>query len=363
MALYRSRYHPPGTAPGTLSTHPDTPAGEATLCLTRFDAETLEERPAATIEECLAGLRAAEAAGGKGTVWLHVAGTPDADLAERLKVAFGLHPLALEDVLNGCQRPKAEMYDEHLFVVLSHAEYTGRDLHLYQTSLFLKDNLVLSIDCCAADLLTPIRNRLRQGGQMRKRGADYLLYALIDLAVDHKFPVLERLGVEVEALENELLEDADAKAMPRIHRLKRHMLLLRGMLWPEREVLSQMQRGDMEPAISRKTQVFLRDSYDHAAQALDLLETYREVLADLQNLMMMASGNRLNDIIRILTVISIIFMPLTFIAGIYGMNFDREAGPWNMPELGWAYGYPTVMLAMLAIALGMLWFFRRRGWI
>ncbi|MBU0726719.1 MAG: magnesium/cobalt transporter CorA [Alphaproteobacteria bacterium] len=370
MPKYRPRFHTPGTSPGTLTSHPDQPAGEAVLTLVRYDSETLDERPNATLEECLAAVQEQEAAqssdgGGprKGVVWLHVTGMPDADLAARLQNMLGLHPLALEDVLAGSQRPKVEQYEEHLFVVLSHADYTGLDLHLYQTSLFLKGSLVVSIDSCPSELLGPIRTRLRAGGRMRQRGADYLLYALIDLAVDHKFPVLERLGTQVEEMEASLLANPKPGSTIRIHRLKRHMMLLRRALWPEREVLSQMQRGDMEPAISRKTQVFLRDTYDHAVQAMDLLETYREVLGDLQNLLLTAASNRLNDIIRVLTVISIIFMPLTFIVGVYGMNFDREAGPWAMPELGWAYGYPAVMLAMLGIAVGMLWFFKRRGWI
>lgn len=386
--LYGSSYQIPGTSPGALIAPADQPAGEAVLTLTRFDAHKVAEAQHVTPEECQGWLAEAAAAGqavtgqavagqegdrkepppagkhpGQPIFWLHVSGTPDADLARRLQDSLGLHPLALEDVMNGGQRPKVELYDEHLFVVFTHADYSGLDLRLFQTSLFLKGNLVISIDAGDDGLFRPVRERLSRGGKLRQLGPDYLLYALIDLIVDHKFPLLERMGAEIEDLETDLLEDPPADANRRLHRMKRHLLLLRRQQWPEREVLNVLLRGDKDMGIGKKTLVYLRDSYDHAVQLMDLLETYREVVTELQNALMLATSNRLNDIIRVLAVISVIFMPLTFIVGVYGMNFDPEAGWLSMPELGWTYGYPAVMLFMLGLTVGMLWFFRRRGWL
>lgn len=372
--LYGSSYQIPGTSPGTLTAPADQPAGEAVLTLTRFDSHAVEEAVHVTPEECRtwlaeAAARAPEAEtpagkhGNRSIFWLHISGTPDADLARRLQGSLGLHPLALEDVLNGGQRPKAELYDEHLFVVMTHVDYSGIDLRLHQTSLFLKGNLVISIDAGNDELFQPVRERLARGGRLRQLGPDYLLYALIDLIVDHKFPLLERMGAEIEDLETDLLENPPDDANRRLLKLKRHLLLLRRQQWPEREVLNLLLRGDKEMGIGKKTLPYLRDSYDHAVQLMDLLETYREVVTELQNALMLATSNRLNDIIRVLAVISVIFMPLTFIVGIYGMNFDREAGWMNMPELGWAYGYPAVMIFMLGLTVGMLWFFRKRGWL
>ena len=378
--LYGSSYQIPGTSPGALIAPADQPAGEAVLTLTRFDSGTVEEAPHVTPEECrtwlaeaadaaaqLPAAGAAEGTAGKHPnrpiFWLHVTGTPDADLARRLQDSLGLHPLALEDVMNGGQRPKVELYDEHLFVVLTHADYSGLDLRLFQTSLFLKGNLVISIDAGDDGLFQPVRQRLVQGGRLRQLGPDYLLYALIDMVVDHKFPLLERMGAEIEDLETDLLEDPPADANRRLLKLKRNLLLLRRQQWPEREVLNLLLRGDKEMGIGKKTLPYLRDSYDHTVQLMDLLETYREVVTELQNALMLAASNRLNDIIRVLAVISVIFMPLTFIAGVYGMNFDPQAGLLNMPELGWAYGYPAVMIFMLVLTGGMLWFFRKRGWL
>ncbi|EKE75301.1 magnesium/cobalt transporter CorA [Oceanibaculum indicum] len=375
--LYGSSYQIPGTSPGALIAPADQPAGEAVLTLTRFDSSKVEEAVHVTPEDCRAWLaQAAEAAArvpeaeapaskhaNRAIFWLHISGTPDADLARRLQDSLGLHPLALEDVLNGGQRPKVELYDEHLFVVMTHVDYSGVDLRLYQTSLFLKGNLVISIDAGDDGLFLPVRERLTRGGRLRQLGPDYLLYALIDLIVDHKFPLLERMGSEIEDLETDLLEDPPADANRRLLRMKRHLLLLRRQQWPEREVLNLLLRGDKEMGIGKKTLPYLRDSYDHTVQLMDLLETYREVVTELQNALMLATSNRLNDIIRVLAVISVIFMPLTFIVGVYGMNFDPAAGWLNMPELGWAYGYPAVMIVMLGLTVGMLWFFRKRGWL
>lgn len=375
--LYGSSYQIPGTSPGTLTAPADRPAGEAVLTLTRFDSSKVEEAVHVTPEDCRAWLaQAAEAAArvpeaeapagkhaNRAIFWLHISGTPDADLARRLQDSLGLHPLALEDVLNGGQRPKVELYDEHLFVVMTHVDYSGVDLRLHQTSLFLKGNLVISIDAGDDGLFLPVRERLTRGGRLRQLGPDYLLYALIDLIVDHKFPLLERMGAEIEDLETDLLEDPPADANRRLLRMKRHLLLLRRQQWPEREVLNLLLRGDKEMGIGKKTLPYLRDSYDHTVQLMDLLETYREVVTELQNALMLTTSNRLNDIIRVLAVISVIFMPLTFIVGVYGMNFDPEAGWLSMPELGWAYGYPAVMIFMLGLTVGMLWFFRKRGWL
>jgi len=351
MTVFQTRYPPPGTAPGTLA-GAAIEAGTLNISLINYTADRIEEFGRAGIADCRQSLDHPD------KTWIHVTGRPDPQLLTDLGEFFGLHPLALEDVLNQGQRPKADVYDDQLFVVMSEMRQTPNGLAAAQVSFFLGPNFVISIqEDGAEDLFEPIRRRLRQNGsRLRTKDSDYLLYALIDVVVDRKFPVLERIGERIEQLDNELLEKPSRAAVGEIHEMKRDLLVVRRFCWPEREVIGWLLR-DEASLIGGESRTYLRDCYDHAVQIIDLLETYREMVAMQMEVYLSAISHRLNEIIRVLTVISTIFIPLTFITSLYGMNFDA------MPELHSPWGYPIVVALMAGIALAMIFWFWRRGWL
>lgn len=295
-------------------------------------------------------------------IWVHVEGLGDVEIIETLGEIFELHGLALEDVIDVHQRPKVEEYGQYLYIVARMA-VPGAQLETEQFSLFLGPNFVLSFDERPEDRLNPVRERIRsKRGQIRNVGADYLAYALLDTIVDAYFPILEDYGERLEALEDEVVEHPDPRCVSRIHRIRRDLLMLRRAIWPQRESTNSLLR-DVTPLITDETRVYIRDCYDHTVQLLDLVETYRELGADLMDVYLSSVSNRINEIMRVLTVISVIFMPLTFLAGVYGMNFNPDASPWNMPELNWYWGYLFALVLMAVIAVGQLVLFWRRGWL
>ncbi|HEX2164045.1 MAG TPA: magnesium/cobalt transporter CorA [Thermoanaerobaculia bacterium] len=348
--IFDKRHAAPGTAPGTL--RPSAQRVErVTIHVIRYSPEDFDEREVASLEECAA--LAPPAAG--GVTWIDVVGLHDIELVARLGDTFGLHPLALEDVLNTGQRPKLDEYDDHLFCVLRDF-HGGETLISEQIALFLKPGLVLTLQELPGDSFEPVRERLRRGrGRIRAAGADYLAYALIDALVDQFFPLLEQQGERIEALEEELIAAPTPETLERIYRLRRELLLLRRAAWPEREVIGALRREETA-LVGREVKLFLGDAYDHAVQVLDILETYRELAGSMLDVYLSSLSHRMNEVMKVLTVIATIFIPLTFVAGVYGMNFDR------MPELHWRWGYPASLLLMTAIALGLIVFFRRRGW-
>lgn len=358
MSYFSKRYHPPGTSPGTL--HHERKATGAPLRLFAIDYTETEftERELATTEECRFFLER------ETLTWIHVQGDAEAETMRQLGAVFGLHPLALEDVINSGQRPKVEEYGEQLFTVLAHPvrnpDFAGVDI--VQLSFFVGRNFVISFHPGDADPFEPIRRRLRNdAGHIRRRGADYLLYALLDLVVDEGFPVLEQLGDDIEQIEEQLLDRPTRNTLLQLHRLKRTMLIMRRMLWPQREVLNKLLRNETG-IVTDGNHVYYRDCYDHTIQIMDLIETYRDVITGLVDIYLSSVSYRLNETMRVLTVIATIFIPLTFITGVYGMNFDSGASPWAMPELRWYYGYPLVWLVVVGITSGMLIFFRRKHW-
>jgi len=356
MAFFTKRYHPAGTAPGTLSKPAAGDAAPLRLHLIDYDAEQISVQEDVTAAACNAYLER------KTITWVHVEGRPTEDALRDLGATFGLHTLALEDVLNTGQRPKIEPFDDQLFVVMSLPLMVDGLVVVHQVSLFIGDNYLISF--CETDFtpFLPIVARLRaKGGRMRSRGADYLAYALLDIIIDHGFPLLERFGLQLEDLEEQILETADRDALQQIHTIKRELILLRRSLWPHRDVINQVLRNDND-LIRQDTLVYLRDCYDHTIQIIDLLETYRDMASSMLDIYMSSVSNRMNSVMRVLTVIATIFIPLTFIVGVYGMNFDRTAGPWSMPELGHPLGYVFVWLVMVVIAAGMILFFRSRRW-
>ncbi|MDH3287678.1 MAG: magnesium/cobalt transporter CorA [Betaproteobacteria bacterium] len=356
MAKLMKRYHPPGTPPGTLARRERHRLEPPRIALVNYDEARLDEIKDATPAQC------AQYRDRPSTTWVHVSGHAEVEQLRELGKLLGLHALALEDVLNTGQRPKIERFDGQLFVIVSLPVAAGSAIPTEQISLFLTDNLVVSFHEGTSDAFEPVRKRLDDGvGWLRGRKADALLYALLDLVVDHGFPVLEQLGEQIEDLESDILRAADRKSLHALHRVKRDLLTLRRMLWPQREVLNRLL-AEGQGLIAESTKLYLRDCYDHTIQIMDLIETYRDMTASMLDIYLSSVSNRLNETMRVLTVIATIFIPPTFFASVYGMNFDRNASPWSMPELGWAYGYPALWSVMLITVLGMLFYFKRRKW-
>lgn len=348
------RRTPPGSSPGTLIPDPEAP--RPVVRGFSYDADQIFEEP---IED-LATLP--DLMGRSRVTWIDVCGLGDILILQRLGEYFGMHRLALEDVVNVYQRPKVEEYDDHLFVVMRMpVDAAGFDSE--QLSLFLGNDYVLTFQERIGDCFEPVRERLRRKrGRIREAGADYLAYALVDAVTDAYFPVLERHGETVEALEEAVVEHPEPSLVGQIQDVKHSLLAIRRAVWPQREMLNNLIR-EHTPFVTERTRVYLRDCYDHAVQLMDMVETYREIASGLIDIYLSGMSARLNEVMKVLTIIATVFMPLSFITGLYGMNFDRQTSPWNMPELGWHWGYFYALGVMLAIALGFVWYFRRRGWI
>lgn len=298
-----------------------------------------------------------------GLMWLHVQGAGDAAVQDVLSRSLDLHPLALEDAAKLGQRPKVEEYPDHLFVILSCPRIESGRLSVEQVSLALTRDRVISFCHGQEDPFVSIRERLAvPNGYLRRQPADGLFHALVDWVVDQGFPVLDHYTEEMELLENLLLKAPDQHSFHQIHRLRRELLLLRHVLWPQREMISRLAR-DEQALIRPETRLYLRDCHDHALMLLDLLETARDMASNLLEVYLSSESNRLNENMRFLTVIATVFMPLTFIVGVYGMNFHHPESPWAMPELSWYYGYPLLWLIMILLGVGMFRYFRRRNWL
>jgi magnesium transporter len=347
------RRAPAGTAPGTLISHPD--AGPPVIRVTGYGPDAFDELEVVAPAE-LAALR-----GRWPVVWVDVEGVGDADSVAAIGEVFGLHRLALEDVMNVHQRPKVEEYADYLFGVTRMASL-GERVDTEQVSLFVGEGWVLTFQERPGDCWDLVRERLRLGrGRMRSQGPDFLFYALFDAVVDHFYPILEEFGMRMELLEEEVIESPRKELVGTIHAARRDLIALRHMMWPMRDAVGQLYR-DPSHLVTEDTRLYLRDSYDHTVQVIDLLENYREMASALMEVYLSSVNQRMNEVMKVLTIIATIFIPLTFIAGVYGMNFDPEASPWNMPELNWYWGYPAVMLFMLSLALGLLGFFKKKGW-
>lgn len=349
------KYHMPGTAPATLIA-PTTE--EPVVTHIEYDRETYEVFDVADIEQCF------PYRDNNKTTWINIDGLGDVELLKKLGKHYGLHPLALEDVLNIGQRPKCEDYGDHYFVVLQmvYRDPEG-ELVFEQMSLFIGKDFVISIQESCGDMFKPIKTRLASGiGNLRSSSSDYLAYALIDTVVDYYFPTLECLGDMIEEMEDEVLARPTQEFVKRLHEYKRSLVHLRRGAWPQREILSTLQR-DETGLIHDSTKPFLRDCYDHAIQIIDIIENYRELVSSIMDIYLSAVSMRTNEVMRVLTVISSIFMPLTFLVGVYGMNFDTEASRWNMPELKSPYGYPLFWVACVIIATGMVIYFKRKKWL
>ena len=353
--LWIERRTAPGTSPGTIVADPNSPAPE--ISIIAYGPDQFVEKPITDVSE-IAGYR-----GRYPVLWVNVDGLGDAKVIANIGNLFGLHALALEDVVNVHQRAKVEDYPDHLFIVARMVERNDC-LLTEQVSMFLgKDFVITFQERPGKDCIEPVRERIRKGkGRLRSLGADSLAYALLDAIVDGFFPVIESYSERLETIEDIVITQPNRTVVESIHSIKSDLLIVRRALWPLREAINILVR-DHNPLIRDDTRIYLRDCYDHTVQLIDLVETYRELGADLRDLYLSSVSNRMNEIMKVLTIISTIFIPLTFIAGIYGMNFDTRVSPWNMPELEWYYGYPFSLAVMAAVTFGMCVFFWRLGWI
>jgi magnesium transporter len=348
------RQHAPGTPPGTLPERPEVL--EPTIVrMVRFGLDEIQE------EELDGGL-ARPPAPESLTTWLDVQGHDVHQLAE-LGNQLDIHPLVLEDVVNVGQRPKVEDYGDSIFVVLDHfAIDDDSNLGKEQVSIIIQHRSVLSVRERRSGLFDPVLQRLRVGkARIRGGGAGYLAYALMDTVVDHVFPVLDRIGDLLQDLEESILDEPTKDDRASLHHIKRNLLVLRKSVWPLRDMLRALM-GSESDLLGDQTRTYFRDVADHAALAMDIIETYREMVSSLNDLYLSSISNRMNEVMKVLTIIATIFIPLSFVAGLYGMNFDPQVSPWNMPELTWYWGYPAALLLMLLMVAGLLFFFRRRGW-
>ncbi len=297
--------------------------------------------------------------------WVDVQGLGNKEVLQRLGSVFDLHPLVLEDVVNVPQRPKIEDYENQLVIIAQMVmpKSGGDGFWIEQVSFVLGKHYLLTVqEEPQRDCFGPVRDRIRNNkGSVRKAGADYLAYTLLDSVIDGFFPVLEVYGERIEELEDEVVTNPTRRTLQKIYQLRRELLALRRAIWPQRDAINALIR-DQSDLISPNVQIYLRDCYDHAVQVMDMVETYRELASGLMDVYLSSVGNKMNEIMKLLTVISSIFIPLTFIAGVYGMNFNTEKSPFNMPELSWYWGYPLCLAIMLVIAGGLIFFFWRRGW-
>ena len=344
----------PGSAPGTLVVDPLAP---------RPDVRVMAYGPEAAQEVEVRDVRAIRAFLTKWPViWVNVDGLGDASVIETLGEVFGLHRLALEDVLNVHQRPKAERYATNYFIVGRMIERADQ-LTTEQLSIFLGSNFVITFQERPGDCFDPVRERIRKkGGKIRESGPDYLAYALLDAFIDNYFPVLEDYGERLEELEAEVITRPTTETVARIHAAKRQLLVLRRALWPLREAVNVVGREESS-LISAETRVYLRDCYDHTIQLIEILENFRDITSSLMDVYLSSVSNRMNEVMKVLAIFTAVFSPLTLIAGIYGMNFNPSSSPLNMPELNWYWGYVAALGSMAIVAVVLLAYFRRRGWL
>lgn len=351
--LRLGRYKPAGTAPGTLSTDPE--ATPPTIHVISYGPDEVRE----TDVDDPADLR--EMLGRSPVVWVDVHGVEHLGTLRAIGEVFDLHRLALEDVTSVGQRAKVEPYDSQLFVIVRMP--TAHPPETEQVSLVFGEGFVLTFQQRSGDYFDPVRERIRKGGGLiRTLGSDYLAYALFDAVIDSYFPVLDGIGDQLETLEEIVLREPTQETVAQIHDTKRTLIALRKVIGPHREALNTLLRDD-HGLISPQTNIFLRDVYDHAIRIAELGEAYRELSSDLMSTYLSAVSNRMNEVMKVLTIIASIFIPLSFVAGLYGMNFDPDVSRWNMPELGWPLGYPFALSLMAVIAGGFLWFVWKKGWL
>jgi len=342
-----------GLVPGTLVHVGERKMDSVRITVIDYDENNLTEKQVANVEECF-GFKTTPT-----VTWINIDGLHDIDLVEKIGKNYEVHPLILEDIVNTTQRPKFENMDTYIFIVLKMLTYNDEQgtIQSEQVSIILGRGVVISFQECVGDVFENIRDRLRKAkGRIRSMGADYLMYTLLDAVVDNYFTVLEKLGERIEDLEERLVSNPTEQMLRQIHKIKRELISLRKSVWPLREVISSLERSESS-LIKKATGVYLRDVYDHTIQVIDTLESFRDMASGVLDIYLSSISNRMNAVMKVLTVIATLFIPLTFIVGIYGMNFKY------MPELEWKWGYLTVWLIMIAVIIVMLTYFRKKKWL
>ena len=355
----KKRSHKIGLPPGTLVHVGTKKIEKIIITVIDYDSDNLEEKELKSIEECFPCKDTST------VTWINIDGVHHMEIIEKIGKHFNLHPLVLEDIVNTGQRPKMEDFEDYLFVVLKMLYRNENEVETQaeQVSVIVGPQFVITFQEKVGDVFNAVRERIRSGkGRIRKMGSDYLAYALIDSIVDNYFTILEKLGEEIEVMEKELVGDPKPQILQSVNRLKTELLFLRKLIWPLREVISGLQRGESS-LIKETTGIYLRDVYDHTIQIIDTIETFRDLASGMFDTYLSSVSNKMNEVMKVLTIIATIFIPLTFVAGIYGMNFNPEVSLFNMPELNWKYGYVMSIGIMVLVALVMVYYFKRKKWL
>jgi magnesium transporter len=342
-----------GLPPGSLVHIGEKKTGKVKITIIDYDEKHFEEKEVEKVEECFSFKD-------KKTVsWINIDGVHQLDIIEKIGKCFNLHPLVLEDIVNTGQRPKMEDYEGYIYIVIKMLYHSEKEneIKAEQISLILGKNYVISFQESEGDVFNHVRERIRKAkGRIRKMGADYLAYALLDAIIDNYFIILEKIGEKVEGMEDELVDNPTPETLQSIHNLKREMIFLRKSVWPLREVISGLQRGESK-LIQKSTGVYLRDMYDHTIQVIDTIETFRDMISGMLDIYMSSVSNKMNEVMKVLTIFAAIFIPLTFIAGVYGMNFQY------MPELSLPWAYPAVWIVIISVGVSLLFYFKHKRWI
>jgi len=341
-----------GAPPGTVIYSGEEQTGRVKITLIEYNEIEFVEKDFYDLSECL------QSVDSKYVKWINVDGVHQAELIEAIGKRFNIHPLTLEDIVNTNQRAKFEDYENYVVSIMKMIDYANEELHSEQLAVVLMEGMVISFqEANGGDAFDLIRTRIRQGkGRIRKMGADYLAYALIDAVVDCYFSILEKIGDKIEGLEEELITEPGKSTIEQLHHMKREMIFVRKAVWPMRELINNMERSESQ-LIKDSTDVYLRDVHDHTIRVIDTVETYRDLLSGMMDIYLSSVSNKMNEVMKILTIITTIFVPVTFIAGVYGMNFDY------MPELHSKWGYPAVWGVMLLIIVSLIIYFKRKKWL
>ncbi|MBU0675600.1 MAG: magnesium/cobalt transporter CorA [Proteobacteria bacterium] len=348
-----------GLPPGTPIHIGEIKADSVQISALDYNEDQVDFRPRIEAMECR--LLAARP---ETVTWVNIDGLHQVDILQKVGQCFQLHPLTLEDILNTNQRPKLDIYDDYIYLVL---KMPGLNLEtggfwFEQVSFIVSGTQLITFQEKAGDTFDAVRNRIKDGrGRIRKMGTDYLLYVLVDSVVDHYFVMLEKVGEQIEEMEMELVEKPEPSTMRKINFLKREMIMMRKSVWPLREVISSLQR-DGVPFIGDSIRFYLKDLYDHTIQVIETVEIYRDMISGMLDIYLSSISNRMNEVMKVLTIYAAIFVPLTLISGIYGMNFNTASSPFNMPELNWYFGYPSALGLMVLIGVIMLVIFKKKGW-
>ena len=343
---------------GTLVHIGEQKTEKAKITIIDYDENEFQEKEVASAKEC-------DPFKDKPTVtWINVDGIHEVNIIEEIGKQYGLHPLIMEDILNTGQRPRIEDSESFIFIVLKmlYCDEKDNEIKSEQVSLILGPNFVISFQEKEGDVFNVIRERIRNAkGRIRKMGSDYLAYSLIDAIVDNYFVILEKIGEKIDGMEEELISKPTLATLQAIHNLKRDTIFLRKSVWPLREIIGGLERGESS-LIKETTDIYLRDLYDHTIQVVDTIETFRDTVSGMIDIYLSSISNKMNEVMKVLTIVATIFIPITFVAGIYGMNFNPEVSRWNMPELSWRFGYLFTWGIMLLIALTMVLYFKRKKW-